>query len=51
MTVVTETGDGRTIRGVRRNEDTFSVQIVDAAGRLYLLDKTTLASMRIEIDR
>ena len=47
-TVVVRTQDGRDIRGVRRNEDTFSVQIVDAAGQLHLLDKRKLASMHIE---
>ena len=33
--------DGREIRGVRRNEDTFSLQMVDASGQLHLLDKLT----------
>ncbi len=47
-TLVVETRDGRTIRGVRRNEDTFSVQMVDAAGQLYLLEKGKLASLRVE---
>ena len=47
-TVVVRTQDGRDIRGVRRNEDTFSLQIVDAFGQLHLLDKRTLASMRVE---
>ncbi len=46
--VVVTTRDGRTIRGVRRNEDTFSVQLVDAAGQLHLFDKLTLASERVE---
>ena len=48
VTVVARTQDGREIRGVRRNEDQFSVQMVDAAGRLHLLDKLTLASVTIE---
>jgi len=47
-TVVATPRDGAEIRGVRRNEDTFSVQIVDASGRLHLLDKRTLASVRVE---
>ena len=47
-TVVVKTEDGRDIRGVRRNEDTFSVQIVDASGQLHLLDKRKLASMHVE---
>ena len=48
VTVVVRTRDGRDIRGVRRNEDTFSVQLVDASGRLHLLDKRTLASFQVE---
>jgi alcohol dehydrogenase (cytochrome c) len=47
-TLVVRTRDGRDIRGVRRNEDTFSVQMVDASGRLHLLDKRTLASFQVE---
>ncbi|HEY7286589.1 MAG TPA: PQQ-dependent dehydrogenase, methanol/ethanol family [Vicinamibacterales bacterium] len=46
--IVARTKDGREIRGVRRNEDTFSVQLVDAAGALHLLDKSALASYRVE---
>jgi len=38
-TIVVKTKDGRVIRGVRRNEDTFSVQMIDLAGQLHLLDK------------
>jgi alcohol dehydrogenase (cytochrome c) len=48
VTIVARTRDGREIRGVRRNEDTFSLQLVDAAGRLHLLDKRELASQAIE---
>jgi PQQ-dependent dehydrogenase (methanol/ethanol family) len=40
--------DGREIQGVRRNEDTFSVQIVDRSGALHLVDKLTLAAYRAE---
>src|SRR5439155_10413566 len=42
-TVIVKTADGREIRGVRRNEDTFSLQMVDAAGGLHLLDKTKVS--------
>src|SRR5262249_4421032 len=42
-TLVVTTKDGREIRGVRRNEDTFSLQMIDAAGGLHLLDKTELS--------
>ena len=48
VTVVVKTKDGREIRGVRRNEDTFSLQMTDASGNLRLLDKQTLASVTIE---
>ncbi len=41
VTVVVKTQDGREIRGVRRNEDTFSLQMIDASGQLRLLDKLT----------
>ena len=47
-TVVVKTRDGREIRGVRRNEDTFSLQMVDASGQLHLLDKLQLASVAVE---
>ncbi len=39
VTLVAKMADGREIRGVRRNEDTFSAQVVDASGRLHLIDK------------
>jgi alcohol dehydrogenase (cytochrome c) len=48
QTVVATTRDGRVLRGVRRNEDTFSVQLVDASGTLQLLDKLQLAEFRVE---
>ena len=46
-TVVARTPDGREIRGVRRNEDTFSLQMVDTSGQLHLLDKLKLASVAV----
>ena len=46
--IVARTKDGREIRGARKNEDTFSVQVVDASGALHLLDKLELASFRVE---
>jgi PQQ-dependent dehydrogenase (methanol/ethanol family) len=39
MVVVARLQDGRELRGVRRNEDTFSLQMIDASGQLHLLDK------------
>ncbi|HJZ71166.1 MAG TPA: PQQ-dependent dehydrogenase, methanol/ethanol family [Vicinamibacterales bacterium] len=40
--------DGTQIRGVRRNEDTFSAQIVDASGMLHLVDKLKAKAFRVE---
>lgn len=47
-TLIAKTRDGREIYGVRRNEDTFSVQMVDSSGRLWLFDKRKLAELRVE---
>ena len=47
-TVIAKMRDGRELRGVRRNEDTFTLQMMDASGQLHLLDKTTLAEVRNE---
>lgn len=46
--VVVRTRDGRVIEGVRRDEDTFSLQLMDASGHLHLLDKATLSEVRYE---
>ena len=46
-TVVVKTLDGLEIRGVRRNEDTFSLQMVDTSGQLHLFDKLKLASVAV----
>ena len=48
VTIVAKTMDGREIRGVRRNEDTFSLQMVDGTGQLHLFDKLKLASVTVE---
>ena len=48
VVIVARTKEGREIRGVRRNEDTFSLQMVDASGALHLLDKLQLAEVRVE---
>jgi alcohol dehydrogenase (cytochrome c) len=47
VVVVAKQQDGREIRGVRRNEDTFSLQMIDTTGQLRLLDKTKLASVTV----
>jgi alcohol dehydrogenase (cytochrome c) len=48
VSLVVKMQDGRELRGVRRNEDTFSLQMVDASGQLHLLDKLMLADLRVE---
>ena len=40
--VVARTQDGREIQGVRVNEDTFTLQVIDASGRVHTLNKQTL---------
>ena len=44
ITVVT--GDGKEIKGVALNEDSFSVQIMDASEQVYLLEKDKLRSFK-----
>jgi putative heme-binding domain-containing protein len=46
--VAVKTDDGREIRGVRRLEDTYSLQVMDTAGKLHLLDKTHIKEERYE---
>lgn len=46
--VVVKAQDGREIQGVRRGEDTFTIQIVDASGQMHLLEKQKLAELRSE---
>ncbi len=48
VTVVVTQRDGRVLRGVRRSEDTFSVQIIDAKGIMHSVDKLKVASVRTE---
>ena len=40
------TADGKTISGIKRNEDSFVIQISDRAGALHILDKATLKDRR-----
>ncbi len=47
-TVIAKTKDGHTYRGVRKNEDSFSLQMVDTTGEVRLLEKSSLAQLRIE---
>jgi len=47
-TVTAVTADGATVVGVPMNEDTFTVQIMDAGERIHSLDKRSLKSFRHE---
>ncbi len=40
-----KTKDGQDIRGVRRNEDTFSIQLMDERDEIHLFQKKDLASL------
>ncbi len=46
--VVVKTTDGREIRGSRKTEDTYHLQMVDLSGKLLLLDKARIADQRYE---
>jgi len=45
-TVTVVTAEGKTITGVTLNEDSFSIQLMDPAEKIYLLDKDTLRSFQ-----
>ncbi|MGI8785963.1 MAG: PQQ-dependent dehydrogenase, methanol/ethanol family [Acidobacteriota bacterium] len=44
------TRDGKVIRGLRKNEDTFSLQLLAEDDEVYLLDKKNLAEIHYEKD-
>ena len=46
--VSVRTRDGRTLRGVRRSEDTFALHLMDVSGQLHLLDKANLSDVQYE---
>jgi len=47
--VVTITDDdGKTVDGFLMNEDTYTIQFIDGAGRLYSFDKAALKSFKID---
>jgi alcohol dehydrogenase (cytochrome c) len=46
-TVEVRMRDGSQIRGLRKNEDTFSVQVMDEAEKLHLLAKKDVAGIRL----
>jgi putative heme-binding domain-containing protein len=45
--IVVVTRDGRTLRGRRLNEDTYTVQMIDEQERLVSLDKSDLANIEV----
>src|SRR5262245_19233156 len=45
------TKDGGEVRGIRVNEDTFTIQVRDQAGKFYSLRKTELALLDKQLDR
>lgn len=50
LVVEVELKDGRRLRGVRINEDTFSIQIRDAANQIHSFRKDALKSLRAQKD-
>jgi len=44
-TVVVTLADGKTIEGIARNEDNFSIQLLTPDGAIHLLDKSTVSSL------
>lgn len=48
LTVTVVTREGKTIRGIRVNEDTFTIQVRDASGRLYSFRKSDLRGVNKE---
>jgi alcohol dehydrogenase (cytochrome c) len=46
-TVEVRLGDGRQLRGVRKNEDTFSLQMMDDHEKLHLLLKKDVATVKL----
>ncbi len=45
-TVTVVTADGKEIKGVALNEDSFSVQMMDSSEQIYLLEKDKLRSFK-----
>lgn len=43
-----KTEDGKAVSGTRMNEDTFSVQLIDASGRLVSLSKESLSEFAVD---
>jgi alcohol dehydrogenase (cytochrome c) len=48
--VTVKTLDGKSMRGIQRNEDTYSLVLVDTAGGTHLIDKKKIASVQPEFE-
>ncbi len=48
--IVIKTKDGKTIRGLRRSEDTYTLHVMDTTGHLQLIDKQKIADSKYEFD-
>jgi PQQ-dependent dehydrogenase (methanol/ethanol family) len=48
VVVTARTRDGRTVRGMRTANDTFTVHLMTAAGERHMFDKAALADLRME---
>ncbi|MEW5974355.1 MAG: PQQ-dependent dehydrogenase, methanol/ethanol family [Acidobacteriota bacterium] len=46
--VVVRTQDGKEIRGIRKNEDTYTLQLMDVFDEIHLLEKPSLQEVRYE---
>jgi alcohol dehydrogenase (cytochrome c) len=48
VTVVVKQRNGQELRGIRRSEDTFSLQMIDATGALHFIDKMSVSSVAVD---
>jgi alcohol dehydrogenase (cytochrome c) len=46
--ITVKTKDGKEVRGMRRNEDTYTLVVVDLSGAWHRIDKTQIAQVRNE---
>lgn len=51
LIVSVTTRDGKVVRGIRANEDTFTLQLRDAANRFYSFRKSDVAALRKEFNQ
>jgi hypothetical protein len=46
LLIETTTDSGQTVRGIRLNEDTFSIQVKDQQGNIYSFRKSDLRNLK-----